>query len=105
MCDAPEKKSATKKKTTAPDHLDITDSMKALAKSKGFTGDLAELTENFLDHHRAKGSLFIDWTAAWRTWLRNEIKFTAIRGTGRQSYQTAAAEGHRGANIIGGHHA
>jgi hypothetical protein len=72
VCVPPKKskpKTATKKKTSAPDHLDITEAMRDLAKSKGYTGDLAELTATFLDHHRAKGSLFIDWTAAWRTWL------------------------------------
>lgn len=34
-----------------------------------------EETQRFLDHHRAKGSLFKDWQAAWRTWMRNSIKF------------------------------
>jgi hypothetical protein len=28
-----------------------------------------------LDHHRAKGSLFADWGAAWRTWSRNAPGF------------------------------
>lgn len=30
----------------------------------------------FLDRHRAKGNKFIDWTAAWRTWLRNSERFS-----------------------------
>ena len=77
------KTTTAKKKTPAPDHLPVTDSMRDLAREKGFAGDLAELTANFLDHHRAKGSLFIDWTAAWRTWLRNEIRFSANRPAGR----------------------
>lgn len=34
----------------------------------------AEL-DNFIDHHLAKGSAFIDWAAAYRTWCRNCIKF------------------------------
>jgi hypothetical protein len=29
----------------------------------------------FLDHHRAKRSLFADWSAAWRTWQRNAVRF------------------------------
>jgi hypothetical protein len=101
LCGAPEKKAA-KRKTPAPDHLPVTESMRTLAREKGYTGDLDELTANFLDHHRAKGSLFIDWTAAWRTWLRNEIKFSATRPAGRITPTAAAAEGHRGANLIGG---
>lgn len=105
VCGAPEKKTA-KRKTPAPDHLPVTESMRTLAREKGFTGDLAELTANFLDFHRAKGNTFADWTAAWRTWLRNEIRFSANRPAGRIT-PTTAAEGHRGANLITGraHHA
>lgn len=104
---APAKKSkpkttTAKRKTPAPDHLPVTDAMTAFAKSKGYTGDLAELTATFLDHHRAKGSLFIDWTAAWRTWLRNEIRFSANRPASHMTPTATAAEGHRGANLITG---
>jgi hypothetical protein len=35
-------------------------------------------TENFRDHHRAKGSAMKDWTAAWRTWMRNAVKFGRV---------------------------
>ncbi len=31
--------------------------------------------ESFKDHHTAKGSLFIDWNAALRMWIRNAKKF------------------------------
>jgi hypothetical protein len=31
--------------------------------------------EFFLDHHRAKGSTFKDWAAAWRTWIKRGAKF------------------------------
>ena len=38
----------------------------------------------FLDHHRAKGSLFVDWAAAWRTWQRNAATFArGSRAPGR----------------------
>lgn len=30
----------------------------------------------WLDHHRAKRSLFADWAAAWRTWQRNAAKWS-----------------------------
>jgi hypothetical protein len=36
----------------------------------------------FVDHHRAKGSVFADWHAAGRTWLRNTIKFSSKPGGG-----------------------
>lgn len=29
----------------------------------------------FVDHHRAKGNTFADWGAAWRTWVRNGVRF------------------------------
>lgn len=28
-------------------------------------------TEKFLDRHRSKGNQFVDWQAAWRTWMTN----------------------------------
>ena len=34
----------------------------------------AELA-NFLDHHAARGTVFKDWQAGFRTWLRNAVKF------------------------------
>ena len=74
-------KRTTKKKTTqkkaveAPTNLEITDAMTAWAKTNGVVVDLVVETEQFLDHHRAKGSTFKDWVSAWRTWMRNSIKF------------------------------
>jgi hypothetical protein len=32
--------------------------------------------DQFKAHHRAKGSLFADWEAAWRTWVLNQVKFS-----------------------------
>jgi hypothetical protein len=31
----------------------------------------------FIDHHRKSDKRFRDWSAAWRTWLRNSSKFGA----------------------------
>ena len=33
--------------------------------------------EQFADYHAARGTLFLDWLAAWRTWVRNAVKFQA----------------------------
>lgn len=46
----------------------------ALAKTLGVspTGE----AESFRDHHSAKGTRFVDWDAAFRTWLRNAVKFS-----------------------------
>lgn len=42
--------------------------------------DLAAEFEAFTDFHKAKGSTFLDWPAALRTWLRNAVKFGGGRG-------------------------
>ena len=66
----------------------------------------AELA-NFLDHHTARGTVFKDWQAALRTWLRNAVKFSShapASGRGRQSaapgrYDAAAATIYQGVNL------
>jgi len=46
------------------------------AKSQGFGDEKIEsLFEAFRDYHVSRLSRFADWLAAWRTWVRNEIKF------------------------------
>jgi hypothetical protein len=45
----------------------------ALARELGV--DPAKEHASFRDHHTAKGSRFVDWNAAFRTWLRNAVKF------------------------------
>jgi hypothetical protein len=45
-------------------------------------GDAENEFSRFVDHHRAKGSVFADWQAAGRTWLRNSIKFNSKPGGG-----------------------
>lgn len=74
--DGPAKtKRAGKPRTTAteaPDKFEITDSLAAWALNEhGLSRRRIESeTGAFLDHHRAKGNTFKDWTAAWRTWMR-----------------------------------
>lgn len=41
--------------------------------------DLEEQTERFRDHHLSKSSRMSDWSAAWRTWTRNTVKFLEDR--------------------------
>jgi len=41
--------------------------------------DLAAELPRFRDHHLARGSKFLDWHAALRTWLRNARKFADER--------------------------
>lgn len=59
--------------TFAPDERAET-----LAVSYGL--NVHKLLGAFRDHHRARGTVFKDWQAAFRNWIRNEVKFTQ-RGT------------------------
>jgi uncharacterized protein YdaU (DUF1376 family) len=35
--------------------------------------------ESWRDHHRSRGNQFVDWLAAWRKWVRNELEWNARR--------------------------
>jgi hypothetical protein len=46
------------------------------AEAREFTGDqINEQADAFRDYHRARGTTFKDWDAAWRTWLGNARRF------------------------------
>ncbi|WP_354643937.1 hypothetical protein [Kitasatospora camelliae] len=80
----PEPAAKTPKRSTgAPDHIAVTDDMRAWAVRKGLEPPRIDAeTERFLDHHRAKGSTFKDWTAAWRTWMSRAVDYTPRAATG-----------------------
>jgi hypothetical protein len=40
--------------------------------------------ERFENHHRAKGTVFADWKAAWRTWVSNGARFDRERAQKQQ---------------------
>lgn len=66
------KKSATR----VPDSFEVTEPMWAWAQEQGVAHDRIEAeTAKFMDHHKAKGSLFSDWHAGWRKWMRNAVEF------------------------------
>lgn len=65
-----------KRRSRAPSTFPLTDFLRRWAQNVGFTGDLEWETQRFLDYHRSKGSLFLDWTAAWRTWIRNSVEWS-----------------------------
>lgn len=61
-----------KRATQAPKEFPIAEDLKTWAKEQGLKASTLEKeTEKFLDYHRAKGSTFKDWNAAWRKWMRN----------------------------------
>lgn len=81
---SPPKKSATKKQTKnrirlAEDFIPP-DSWRDFALEKGLESKEAGAAWHaFRDYHLAKGTLNLDWDAAWRTWVRNAVKFEAER--------------------------
>jgi hypothetical protein len=55
-------------------------------------GERAHQLEHFRAHHRKKGDCFVDWQAAWSTWVLNNRKF----GNGKPIRTTSGAD-HRSA--------
>lgn len=85
-----------KRSTGAPDHIAVTDDMRAWAARKGLDNKRIDTeTERFLDHHRAKGSTFKDWIAAWRTWMSRSVDYSprAATGTTGPSYTDLSDRG------------
>ena len=67
--------------TPCPDSFDVTEAMSVWAVEQGLpAARVMPETAQFLDRHRAKGDTFSDWVSAWRTWIRNAVKFAQERG-------------------------
>ena len=67
--------------TPCPDSFDVTEAMSVWAVEQGLpAARVMPATAQFLDRHRAKGDTFSDWVSAWRTWMRNEVRFAQERG-------------------------
>lgn len=87
-----------KPETLLPDDFTVTDEMKAWFAEQDwarFVTHPGVETQNFMDHHRAKGSKFRDWTAAWRTWMRNAGTKYAAGGGARAPQHPQVDEAHR----------
>jgi hypothetical protein len=74
--------------------IDVEGLLVSYAQSQSYDWYAAkELFFAFVDYHLAKGSIFKSWDAAWRTWIRNDIKFNGKPATHKagsmiQSYKT-----------------
>lgn len=66
------------KATVLPVDFMPNETAEAMARESGV--DLHREFASFCDHHTAKASVFSDWQAAFRTWLRNAQKFGQQRG-------------------------
>jgi DNA-binding MarR family transcriptional regulator len=71
--------------SSVPEIFPITEAMRAWAQENLPSVNVERETEQFLDHHRAKGSVFEDWIAAWRTWMRRAASFQEERAESRAS--------------------
>jgi hypothetical protein len=54
--------------------------------------------EKFLAHHEAKGSVFVDWDAAWRTWVLNSSTWDRPERKGGASIGWSPVSGRRAAH-------
>lgn len=59
-----------------PDDFSLSENLTSFAAKMGLNGTrVNEVFAQFTDYHRSRGSMMLDWDAAWRTWVRNERKF------------------------------
>jgi hypothetical protein len=62
----------TKLRTRLPEDFRVTTEVMVQAREHGWPDPRKEL-EAFKDYHLAKGTLNLDWEAAFRTWLRRAV--------------------------------
>lgn len=65
-----------KARTSLSEEWKLGDSDRQYALSEGVPASRLEReAQRFRDHHISKGSLMADWSAAWRTWVGNYLKW------------------------------
>lgn len=72
-------KPAPNRGTRLPEPFEITERMREWAALKTPGVDVFDELEQFLDHHRGKGTTSKDWPASWRLWMRNARKWSNSR--------------------------
>jgi len=84
---------ASTRKQLASDHTlpsEITAAMSAFAAEHGFgASDALRIFGAWRDHHISRATPIADATASFRTWVRNEIKFTRGKGYGADRQASA----------------
>lgn len=65
-----------KRRRQLPDDFVLTEERSAVLFSEIPSADPESVFAHFSDHHRSKGTVMLDWDAAWRTWCRNAKKFS-----------------------------
>ena len=73
---SPKTKDRRKVKNPLPNGFVLDELLTQYAVGKGIPkGAVPRLFEAFREHHVARGSVFESWSAAWHTWVLNEIKW------------------------------
>ncbi|WP_051657161.1 hypothetical protein [Acidiphilium angustum] len=79
-----------KPRSQIPTGWQPTDSDHAYAEAR--VPDIPRLVEQFRNYHAAKGSLMADWSAAWRTWVGNEVRFAPKSHGSRNGWAVLAEQ-------------
>lgn len=67
---------------TFPETFTFTKDLKEWALEEGCREPFVEF-EQFRDKAKAEGKLYIDWEAAFRTWIRNSVKWAREKANGK----------------------
>jgi hypothetical protein len=70
------KKAPAKIRRQIPADFDLTAESILFHEQRLPFGNLAETLQHFRDYHAGKGTVMLDWQAAWRTWVSNQVKFS-----------------------------
>lgn len=74
------KKSEKKRATPVPKDFEVTPEMFDWVIGKGMPETkVRPETEAFINNHKAKGNVFVDWNAAWRTWMIKSVGYAEQR--------------------------
>jgi hypothetical protein len=71
----PKEKSRAKRRASIPEDWQPDHACIEHTRSKGYRDDqVPPIAEHFVSHHRAKGNVFADIPAAWRTWIATDLR-------------------------------
>jgi len=62
--------------TTWPEGFALAEDMMRFARERGFDPpSILRMWERFRDRNQSRGEKYVDWKAAWRTWVNNQVEF------------------------------
>jgi uncharacterized protein YdaU (DUF1376 family) len=85
-------KRPSKRKSLWPKDLTLTPELRDYAEMKAPGCDAPAMWDQFENHHRAKGSMFVDWDRAWFTWVNSPYE-KPMNGNGAIHERTCAVSG------------